>query len=272
MSCTIAQALQQGTACIGRAETLILLSYVLQKSKTYIIAFDDTGLTSQQESHFHTLVRRRQKGCPVPYLTGQQEFFGRAFHVSPHVLIPRPDTETLIEYVLSLPKPPMSILDLGTGSGCIAITLAKELPQTLVYASDISMDALQIAKENAQRHHANVQFYCGSWWDAIPTDLQVECIISNPPYIHGKDPHLQNLRYEPSHALTDFADGLSCYQAILAQVKKHLLPQGRIIFEHGWDQGKALRTLLCDTGFQKIYTIKDLGNNDRITTGVWEIE
>lgn len=263
----IAHYLQQGTACIGRAEALILLSFVLQKSKTYLIAFDDTILTLRQEKLFRELLQRRQQGCPIPYLTGQQEFFGRTFYVSPDVLIPRPDTETIIEYLLGLNRPISSILDLGTGSGCIAITLALELPQTKVYASDFSQTALLVAQKNATQLQAHIQWFHSSWWQDIPKDLKVQCIVSNPPYIHPQDQHLNNLTFEPTHALTDFFDGLSAYRRILSQAKDHLLPNGRILFEHGWDQGGAIRQLLHESGFKNIQTIKDLGNNDRITTG-----
>lgn len=201
---------------IGRFEAFILLAHILDKPKEYLIAHDDDELTDTTVMTFDMFVSMRLDGMPVPYLTGHQEFFGRYFAVDPNVLIPRPDTEVLIEQALMVTPERPIILDMGTGSGCIAITMAKECPGSRVTATDFSEGALNIAKTNAQTLEADIDFRLGSWWTPIKENEKFDLILSNPPYIRPNDEHLPALHHEPQTALTDGVDGLSCLHEIAA--------------------------------------------------------
>ncbi len=264
---TIKEALFQAAQRIDRFEARLLLAHLMQCRREYFITHDHDALDVHVLERFKALVTRREAGEPVPYIIGSQEFFSRPFHVRPSVLIPRPDTETLIETVLSeiARTPAKTLLDMGTGSGCIAITLALEAPQLQVMASDLSVDALTIAKENAKELNANVNFVQGAWYEALPAEARFDIIASNPPYIHPKDDHLAALEYEPIGALTDGVDGLEDLRSIIHGAPKHLNPNGLLILEHGWDQGAAVRALFDDQQWTPAQTIKDLGDNDRVT-------
>ena len=265
---TIRQAEQQASKLIDRFEARLLLAHCLGVNRTYLITHDRDELSEELLRDYKDCVSKRFKGMPVPYICGHQEFYGRSFDVTPDVLIPRPDTETLIDFILQqCPKnQPMTLIDLGTGSGCIAVTLALENPKLTVSATDISTKALSIARQNAQKLGAAVTFYEGSWFDAVPEFSRFDIIVSNPPYIHREDEHLQNLQYEPVGALTDGADGLTHIAHIIEKAPQYLNSNGLLAFEHGWDQAEAVRALFQSKScWQKITTVKDLGGNDRVT-------
>ena len=264
---TISQALKEASQLIDRLDARLLLCFCLSKPRTYLIAHDREEIDEALLTQYKALVKRRHLGEPFPYITGTQEFFSRAFKVTPAVLIPRPDTETLIEEVLSEIEhhPARTLLDLGTGSGCIAITLAKECPSLQVFATDFSGAALQVACTNAQIHKATIEFSHGSWFDAIGQKATFDIIVSNPPYIEKDDQHLENLTYEPISALTDGGDGLKDLREIIMGAPEHLNPGGLLVLEHGWDQGQAVRNLFDLTLWQAPQTLQDLGGNDRIT-------
>ena len=264
---TIAQALDHAYHLIDLFEAKLLLATLLGKGRTYLITHDRDPLDSDTLNIYLSLVARRQKGEPIPYITGTQEFYGRPFHVTPDVLIPRPDTETLIEAVLSLSKEHTirTLLDMGTGSGCIAVTLALELAQTQVAASDISQEALSIARENAAALNARVRFYESDWFESVHELTLFDVIVSNPPYIHPADEHLTNLTYEPTSALTDGINGLKDIEKIILGAPDHLNRSGFLLLEHGWDQAQAVQSLFNPRIWEAPQTIKDLAGNDRVT-------
>lgn len=264
---TIRAQLSKASPVVGRFEAMILLGFVTGRTRENLIAHDDETLTDDEIMRFDMLVSLRAAGTPVPYLTGSQEFYGRHFHVTDAVLIPRPDTEVLVEQTLVVASADARIIDLGTGSGCIAATLALELPEAKVTATDASSDALEIARENATALGAKIDFREGFWWDAVTSDMVYDIIVSNPPYIRPDDEHLKNLEYEPLSALTDGIDGLECYRAIIPLAMQHLAPGGWILLEHGYDQGESVAKMLSDAGFAAVRTRKDYGGNDRVTMG-----
>lgn len=265
---TLQQALFQASEKIDRTEAKLLMCHLLQVGRTYLITHDREELSELTYQKYLALVLRRQQGEPVPYIVGFQEFYSRRFAVTPDTLIPRPDTESLVETVLqyahTFPKHG-KILDLGTGSGCIAITLALELPQWQIHATDFNLNTLQIAQHNAQTLNATVSFSQGSWFQALHKDKHFDIIVSNPPYIHPADEHLKNLRFEPVDALTDHHDGLSDLREIIQEAPNHLNANGWLFLEHGYDQGQAVRQLFDLDLWHHIQTIKDLGDNDRVT-------
>lgn len=264
---SIKEVLFQAAHRIDRFEARLLLAYLLQCRREYFITHDNDELSDDVLNRFDTLIARREAGEPIPYILGEQEFFSRPFHVREGVLIPRPDTETLIETVLTEIDRfgAQTLLDMGTGSGCIAITLALENTSLCVTASDFSEKALSVAKENAKALNADITFFHGSWYEALPQDSRFDVIVSNPPYIHPEDEHLTALRYEPITALTDGLDGLKDLRAIVAGAPDHLNPHGLLALEHGWDQGQAVRDLFDTALWNDIRTVKDLGDNDRVT-------
>lgn len=265
---TVSEAWQNASKLIDRFEAKLLLASCLGVNRTYLITHDKDVLAESVFNHYKDCVQKRAKGVPVPYILGKQEFYGRPFKVTPAVLIPRPDTETIVEFVLS--QCPIdsaqSVLDLGTGSGCIAITLALENSNLNVSATDVSPEALEIARANAKNLGADIHFYCGSWFEPIPASQRYDIIVSNPPYIHREDEHLKNLGYEPISALTDGFDGLTHIDHIIKNAPSFLNEKGLLVFEHGWDQGESVRTLFKKHFLWKdIQTIQDLGGNDRVT-------
>jgi release factor glutamine methyltransferase len=217
---------------------------------------------------FSALAARRRAGEPLAYLLGAQEFYGRAFTVTPAVLVPRAETETLVELALERMRTSDAprMLDLGTGSGCIAITLALEHRGADVTATDIASAALAIARANAERLGANVSFLCGSWYDALPTDERFDLIAANPPYVAAGDAHLDALRFEPRQALTDSSDGLASLTAVVSGAAAHSAPRGWLIVEHGYDQGDTVRALFGRHGW-RAHTCTDLAGQPRVTLG-----
>lgn len=245
-----------------------LVEHVTGMNKAAQLIHGDRELTEKETGTLNQLAAKRMEGVPLPYLLGSQEFFGRSFIVTPSVLIPRPDTECLIEWLIEHLPRASKVCDLGTGSGCIAITLKLERPDLYVCASDISEKALGIAKENASALNAEVDFFEGSWLEAYPSDLPLDAIISNPPYISKNDEHLTALRYEPINALTDHSDGLSAYREIFKQSAVRI-PQPRMVaVEHGWDQEEKIQELFLACGLGPSRTYKDYGGNPRFS--VWE--
>ncbi|WP_373973753.1 peptide chain release factor N(5)-glutamine methyltransferase [Chitinibacter sp. SCUT-21] len=253
---------------IERFDAQVLLLHVLQKNRAWLIAHDDEDVSEAQQRAFESLALRRREGEPVAYLLGSREFYGREFAVTPAVLIPRPDTELLVELALERAPKNGNIIDLGTGSGCIPITLKLERPDLSVSALDLSSDALAVASQNAQTLGAQVRFLESNWFSAVSGEV-FDLIVSNPPYIHAEDDHLNqgDLRFEPSGALTDGYDGLRHLQTIIAAAPAHLNTGAWLLLEHGWDQGAACRELLQAAGFSDVQTWQDLGQNDRVSGG-----
>lgn len=259
---------------IDPADLRILLCHALHLSHAQLIAHSDRQLNETEAAVISDMIRRRKKGEPVAYIIGSREFYGLSFIVSEDVLIPRPETELVVEMALSFLPEKATMLDLGTGSGAIAVSVAKKRKDVFVAASDISVKALAIAKLNANRHlenQKNIDFYQGSWFEALPASLAFDLIVSNPPYIANDDPHLLtgDLRYEPALALTDFHDGLSAYREITAGAVKWLKKGGKLIVEHGYNQAEAIRELFFQQGFLSIESHPDLAGIDRVTAGIF---
>ncbi len=253
-------------------DTEVLLCLALKTDRSYLRAWPDKPLQAEQHKQFLSLLQERQKGTPIAYITGIREFWSREFFVTPDVLIPRPDTELLIELCLKLlpaDKPPVKIIDLGTGSGIIAITLATERPQVHVYASDNSPAALLIAQRNADKHNIkNIQFYLSDWFTAIP-NTQFNLIVSNPPYIARHDIHLEqgDLRFEPSFALCATEHGLGAIKIIADTARHYLEPDGHLLIEHGYNQQQQVQSIFADFNYQNIQTYTDLSGQPRATYG-----
>lgn len=249
----------------------VLLSFVLGKPRTYLRAWCDNTLTDQQLATFEALIKQRQQGTPIAYLTGTREFWSRDFTVTPAVLIPRPDTELLIELSLDLiPKDKaVKLIDLGTGSGIIAVTLAAELPNALVTAVDASLAALAVAKHNAQLHQlTNIEFYQSDWFSNVP-NTQFDCIVSNPPYINSSDEHLQqgDVRFEPKTALIAEDHGLSDIQIIADKARRYLKPAGHLLIEHGYNQAPQVQAIFNALAYDKVQSYEDLSGQPRVTYG-----
>lgn len=251
----------------------VLLCHCLNKARTFLRTWPKKQLDLEQIEHFHILIQQRILGTPIAYLTGQREFWSRTFTVTPDVLIPRPDSELLIELCLShIPqKQVFKIIDLGAGSGILAVTLGLERPSTHVFAADISVNALRVAKQNAEQLSAkNVHFIHSSWFDSI-TIHDFDIVVSNPPYIAENDPHLRqgDLRFEPLTALISQENGLQDVRLIAEQARLHLKPDGLLMLEHGFDQHLQVQTIFKNLNYQKITTYQDLSGNYRVTSGIW---
>lgn len=266
---TINQALRH--AALPRLEARMLLAHITGLSHAAMVSAGHDELPTAQWLAYQALAARRLAGEPVAYLLGQREFYGRDFAVSPAVLIPRPETELLVETALDKlgRERQARVVDLGTGSGIIACTLALEAPQWQLSAVDLSPDALAVARHNAANLAARVTFYHGSWLAPLPQDAQYDAIVSNPPYIEQHDHHLAegDVRFEPRMALTDESDGLACLRAIAAAAPERLLPGGWLLVEHGYDQGAPCRALFQAAGLQQVATLQDLAGVDRVTLG-----
>lgn len=268
---TIREALDAAQQATSRIEARVLLREVLQQSDAWLLAHDDELLTADQAQQYVALVVRRVAGEPIAYITGRREFYGREFQVTPAVLIPRPETELLVELALQrLPAGASArVLDLGTGSGCIGITLAAERPQAQVTLVDVSKAALEIAQTNAgQWAPANTRLLHGDWYSAI-ADEPYDLIVANPPYVAEDDTHLQqgDLRFEPRTALAAGVDGLNDLQRIIALAPQHLRAGGCLLLEHGHDQAVACAWLLEAAGFQDVFNASDLAGVPRVSGG-----
>jgi release factor glutamine methyltransferase len=267
---TVAAALAAARAKLPASEARLLLGHALDQSAAWLIAHNDAVLEEDALLAFASLAARRAGGEPVAYLVGYREFFGRKFVVSPAVLIPRPETELLVEIALanSAAGEAQRILDLGTGSGCIAITLALECRQAQVSAVDVSEVALAVARSNADRLGAHVRFFASDWFAALSGE-RFDLIVANPPYIVASDPHLGegDLRCEPLSALSGGADGLEAIRHIIATAPTYLAPGGQLWLEHGYDQAAAVSNLLAAAGFGDIRQHRDLAGIVRIAGG-----
>lgn len=256
----------------ARRDAEILLGFVTGRARTFLMAFGETVLTPQEQEQLERLLARRERGEPVAYLIGEREFWSLPLSVSPATLIPRPDTECLVELALELlPSSPCAILDLGTGTGAIALALASERPDCKVTGVDLQPEAVALARHNAQKLSiGNAQFLQGSWFAPLAGET-FALIASNPPYIDAADPHLAqgDVRFEPSSALVAPQQGLADLSAIVQQAPHHLQSQGWLLLEHGWQQGESVRALLQAAGFISIDTRRDYGGNDRVTFGQW---
>lgn len=253
-----------------RRDAEILLEHVTGKARTYLLAFGETLLTPEQEAQLAALLARRKTGEPVAHLTGEREFWSLPLYVSAATLIPRPDTECLVEQALArLPDGPCRILDLGTGTGAIALALASERPDCQITAVDVMPDAVALAQRNLARlGFSNVQINQSSWFSALAQHA-FEMIVSNPPYIDEHDPHLSqgDVRFEPLTALVAANDGLADIEHIITTAREYLVPGGWLLLEHGWTQGAAVRALFSAAGYASVETCRDYGGNERLTLG-----
>jgi release factor glutamine methyltransferase len=251
----------------------VLLAHVLGVDRAWLIAHATDALPRERADAFFALAKRRRDGEPVAYLTGRREFFGLDLAVGPAVLVPRPETETLVEVVLErLPVDREArVADLGTGSGAIALAIASQRPRARVIATDASEDALEVARGNAARLGlANVSFAYGDWYGALPEGTgPLDAIAANPPYVAAGDPHLAegDLRHEPAHALSPGGDGLDALRTIVEGAPAWLVPGGWLAVEHGHDQSDAVRALFEDAGFEAIAVRRDLAGIPRVVAG-----
>lgn len=273
---SIAAALGRARDVIAPAEARLLLRHALGVSAAWLEAHRDDPLARPDAEAFAVLVERRAAGEPVAYLLGFREFYGREFSVTPDVLIPRPETELLVDVAKEklggsgTANSAKTLLDLGTGSGCVAITLALEVASARVAAADISAAALAVAHANATLLAATVDFVASDWLAEF-TGRRFDCIVANPPYVAAGDPHLDegDLRFEPLTALACGADGLDAIRRIVADSVRHLEAGGWLFFEHGYDQAAALRELLAAAGFADIEQHPDLAGIVRVSGGRW---
>ncbi len=273
---TLRAALEEATETIGRVDAHVLVASLLGVNRAYLAANPMRVLTESETAKVDLFVAQRALGQPVAYLVGAREFYGRDFAVGPDVLIPRPETETLVEAALErlAPRAPgiaPRVLDLGTGSGVIAVTLACERTDLVVSAIDASERALEVARANARAHacEARIELLAGSWYAPVGT-RRFDLVVANPPYVAAADRHLGegDLRFEPRAALTDgSADGLDSIRAIVAGAASHLAPGAWLLLEHGYDQAEAAGALLAAAGFSERVSIRDLAGIPRVAGG-----
>ncbi|MEZ9578154.1 MULTISPECIES: peptide chain release factor N(5)-glutamine methyltransferase [unclassified Vibrio] len=265
--------LQEGDNTSPSIDAAVLLCHALDKPRSYLLTWPEKHLTSEQESEFNALLKRRLTGEPVAYIIGEREFWSLPLKVSPSTLIPRPDTERLVEVALDKTFGKQgAILDLGTGTGAIALALASEMPNRQVTGIDLRPEAQQLATENAQRLNiTNATFLHGSWFEPLSSEgvVKFSLIVSNPPYIEKNDPHLSqgDVRFEPITALVAEEKGLADIRYISENARGFLENEGWLAFEHGYDQGLAVREIMQVLGYLDVVTEKDYGGNDRVTLG-----
>jgi release factor glutamine methyltransferase len=253
----------------ARLDAEVLLAFVLDRPRAHLRAWPERTLAPAEAERFLALVQRGARGEPVAYLTGHREFWSLDLLVTPAVLIPRPETERLVELALAaIPAgAPWRIADIGTGSGAVALALAGERPAARIVATEVSQAALAVARENARRLGiANVEWCCGDLCAPLAGE-RYDLIVSNPPYVAAADPHLAALRYEPPGALAAGADGLDVIRRLVLEARAHLTPGGMLLFEHGYDQGEAARGLLAAAGYHRMHTHQDAGGRDRVSDG-----
>lgn len=268
---TITQALTSAYREIDRIDARLLLQHVLEVAHAFLLTHPDQVLTSQQTDEFSRLVKQRSEGRPVAYLIGRRDFFDLTFRVTEAVLIPRPETELLVELALKLIPDNQfcKILDLGTGSGAIAITIAKHRPQSQVTAIDLSSEAIAVSRWNAANLEVNnISLRTGNWFDELSGE-KFDLIVSNPPYVAENDPHLQqgDLRFEPQMALSTGDNGLACIRHIIAAAPDYLVNDGWLLLEHGYDQAAECRRLFRDRDFSNICSYPDLAGIMRVSGG-----
>jgi release factor glutamine methyltransferase len=269
----VAQALAHAAALgVERLDAQLLLLHALGRSlhdRGWLLAHDTDAVDGNISRAYTALCERRAGGYPLAYITGHKEFHGLDLDVDPRVLVPRPDTETLVDWAIELlePSPAARVIDLGTGSGAIALAIKQACPQVTVHAADVSSDALAVAQANAQRLRLDVTFHESSWLGGI--DGSWDLIVSNPPYVAEGDPHLPALRDEPLQALVSGPDGLDAIRTIAAQAPSRLVQRGWLLLEHGYDQAPAVRQLLADAGFGYVASRRDLAGIERVTGAQW---
>jgi release factor glutamine methyltransferase len=257
----------QASLPLDPLENRILLCHATGLSRVQLITRAEQAVDEEQAARLQALVQRRLAGEPIAYIVGKREFFGLDFEVSEAVLIPRPDTELIVELAIERLPPHGRLLDMGTGSGAIAVAVAHTRPDAAVTALDLSDAALEVARRNAANNGARVRFLRSDWFDALDANETFELIASNPPYIAAGDEHLSqgDLRFEPAGALTDHADGLSALRAIVAGAAAHLVPGGWLLMEHGYDQAASVRALLDAGGYTEVQSWRDLAGIERVS-------
>ena len=259
-----------------RADADVLLCHLLGCRRSYLMTWPERELDTAQQATLQGWLARRLNGEPIAHLVGEREFWSLPLKVSPATLIPRPDTEVLVEQALTkIPQGPCAVLDLGTGTGAIALALKSERPELDVWAVDRMADAAALARENSAALGLPIEVRDGSWFEPLgepdrDNTPRFAVIVSNPPYIDGADPHLEqgDVRFEPRSALVADDAGLADIRHIVAHAPAYLLPDGWLLLEHGWDQGEAVRQLLRDGGYREVATVRDYGDNDRVTLGL----
>ncbi len=266
-----------GVSDSPRLDAEILLAHCLQKPRSYLYTWPERIPEQQQLDEYSTLLQQRFSGQPIAYLIGYREFWGMQLRVTPDTLIPRPETELLIETALhyltehkDIKNQQPNILDLGTGSGAIALALRNELPNANIIATDKSVTALTVAQANARQHQQNtVMFQLSDWFTAIPANKQFDLIACNPPYVADNDVHLTqgDVRFEPETALTSGPDGLDDIKHIIAHAPSYLAGDGLLILEHGYDQAEIIESMLKQNHYSDVRCLKDLAGNDRISCG-----
>jgi len=277
MPATVDAALRAARARgLERLDAQLLLAHVLGQPRSWLLAHGDDALPTSHAAAYDALVARRAAGEPFAYLVGEREFHGLVLAVAPAVLVPRPDTETLVDWALALLRDELrdtaapAVLDLGTGSGAIALALKNGCPRARVWAGERSADALAVARANAARLALDVRFAQGDWWDALAgaPDVPVfDLVVSNPPYIAADDPHLAALAHEPLSALVAADDGLADIRRIAAGARGRLRGGGWLLFEHGWEQADAVAAILRQAGFGAVATRRDIEGRARCTGG-----
>lgn len=260
-----------GVSDTAQLDAQLLLAHVLNVSTSYFFTWPEKDVSPESCATFESLLVRREIGEPIAYILGEQDFWSLSLETSAHTLIPRPDTERLVEVALELlPNGADNVVDLGTGTGAIALALAQEWPHASVIGVDYQSEAVELAKRNAERNRINnVNFIQSDWFSSLTEKGPFDLIVSNPPYIDAEDEHLAqgDVRFEPLSALIADEHGLADIRHITAQAKEHLAHNGWLMFEHGYDQAKAVQELLVASGFEAVATFQDLGANDRVTVG-----
>lgn len=249
----------------------VLLCHVLNKPRSFLLAWPEFDVSARQQAELAALISRRRAGEPVAHLTGQREFWTLMLEVTPDTLIPRPDTEILVEAALArLPGRPARVVDLGTGTGAIALSIKSERPADTVLAVEFNPQAAALARRNAARLELEVEVREGSWLTPL-AGLTFDMIVSNPPYIDAADPHLAegDVRFEPLSALVADDAGLADIRHIAGSAPAHLVAGGWLLVEHGWQQGEAVHSVFTDNGFEQVTTLRDYGGQDRVTLGQW---
>ncbi|ELR63427.1 Methylase [Photobacterium marinum] len=281
MSLSIEMLLRQSAAQLADAgsespqiDAAVLLCFVLDKPRSYLLTWPEKTLDTEQQAAFDVALQRRLVGEPVAYIVGEREFWSLPLKVAQHTLIPRPDTERLVELALEkIPAEPCSVLDLGTGTGAIALAIASERPDLQVSGIDLRPEAAQLARDNSENLQiTNTRFLSGSWYSPLTVDERFAVIVSNPPYIDKTDPHLEqgDVRFEPKSALVADENGLADIRIISEQGRQFLQQGGWLLMEHGFEQGEVVRDILLELGYSQVSTAQDYAGLDRVTMGCWQ--